>query len=377
MQFDVVFGMQYGSEGKGGVIAKLAKENDYKLAIRTGAPNAGHTFWVDLPNYRVPAPILAGKEESKEWMNMGDESVDGFQWHRKVVHQLLPSGAPWIRDIFFAPNSILNLEVLEKEIIEMAEILDIDPRKFAERITIDPNVAIMSGAEEHIEHDIELRKQIGSTMEGVGEAQKQKISRTNPDYVWANYRLNVLGQYSIFHHCKTMRSYDMYASYGSDDVALIEGTQGTLLSINHAHYPYCTSRDASANGILADAGVPSRDVRNTIGVVRTYPIRVAGNSGPLPHETTWYELGLPDEITTVTKLVRRVARFSVDDFAKSLLINKPNQIAITFVDYPDTKEVVESIEKLAQPFGFSVIMEAHGPTPAHVNSKFVMYPEAE
>jgi adenylosuccinate synthase len=44
-------------------------------------------------------------------------------------------------------------------------------------------------------------------------------------------------------------------------------------------------------------------------VIRVYPIRVAGNSGPLTGETTWEALGLPEEYTTVTKKVRRVGTF--------------------------------------------------------------------
>ena len=42
---------------------------------------------------------------------------------------------------------------------------------------------------------------------------------------------------------------------------------------------------------------------------RVYPIRVAGNSGPLAGETTWEELGLPEEKTTVTHKTRRVGQW--------------------------------------------------------------------
>jgi adenylosuccinate synthase len=46
--------------------------------------------------------------------------------------------------------------------------------------------------------------------------------------------------------------------------------------------------------------------------MRTRPIRVAGNSGPLRGETSWSELGLPDEHTTVTGKVRRVGVWDPD-----------------------------------------------------------------
>lgn len=42
---------------------------------------------------------------------------------------------------------------------------------------------------------------------------------------------------------------------------------------------------------------------------RTYPIRVAGNSGPLNRETTWEQIGVAPEQTTVTKKTRRVGEW--------------------------------------------------------------------
>ena len=41
---DIVMGGQYGSEGKGSVVSWLAAQKKYDLVIRTGSPNAGHTF---------------------------------------------------------------------------------------------------------------------------------------------------------------------------------------------------------------------------------------------------------------------------------------------------------------------------------------------
>jgi len=367
LKFDTVYGVQYGSCGKGAVIAKLAQEEKYALTIRTGAPNAGHTFYVEMPKSRVPDNIL------KDSVDDGSFELGGVNyakrngiWYRKVVHQLLPSAAPWIRDIFFAPNSILNLDVLRREIDEMADVLDIDPKEMCARISIDPNAAIMDGHEEEAEEEgQDLRKKIGSTMEGVGAAQKRKISRLDKNYVWGHYKENKLHKYDMLHLCQTIPSWDLYNSrYAVDDVALIEGTQGTLLSINHCPYPFGTSRDSSANGILADAGVPHKDVRHIIGVARTYPIRVAGNSGPLPNETTWGEIGLPEEITTVTKLVRRVGRFSVEDFEKSYLINKPTHIALTFTDYPDVEKAVTTVWDGEAMGDYKVLMKTSGPSPS-------------
>ena len=65
---------------------------------------------------------------------------------------------------------------------------------------------------------------------------------------------------------------------------LLEGTQGTSLSLHHGPYPHVTTRDTTVSGCLADAGIAPSNVRRIIMVCRTYPIRVGGPSGPLAYE---------------------------------------------------------------------------------------------
>lgn len=103
-------------------------------------------------------------------------------------------------------------------------------------------------------------------------------------------------------------------------------------------------------------------------VVRTFPIRVAGNSGPLRDEVDWKyisdRLGRDTlERTTVTKKVRRIGLWDDDLFLKSVQLNAPTQLALTFADYlnpddegvddygglsPITTEFVEYLEKLSE-----------------------------
>jgi adenylosuccinate synthase len=69
---------------------------------------------------------------------------------------------------------------------------------------------------------------------------------------------------------------------------------------------------------------------------RTYPIRVAGNSGPLENETNWEELGLEAERTTVTQKIRRVGHFDASLVKEAVIANggSPNvKIALTMFDY--------------------------------------------
>src|SRR5215216_4626556 len=52
------------------------------------------------------------------------------------------------------------------------------------------------------------------------------------------------------------------------------GDAGTGLSIYHGSYLHVTSRDTTASGCPAGAGIPPTRVRRVTVVFRTYPIRV-------------------------------------------------------------------------------------------------------
>ena len=74
----------------------------------------------------------------------------------------------------------------------------------------------------------------------------------------------------------------------------------------------------------------------------TFPIRVAGDSGPLKYEVTWDDVqalsGYPHplaEFTTTTKRLRRVARFDWEVVHAAVEANAPSHIALHGVDYID------------------------------------------
>jgi adenylosuccinate synthase len=124
---------------------------------------------------------------------------------------------------------------------------------------------------------------------------------------------------------------------------LIEGTQGYGLSLLQSDYwPKATSRDTSAAGFLAEAGLSRLDVDDVTMVIRCHPIRVAGDSGPLKEETTWEsiaaEAGLPldyREYTTVTGKVRRIGRFDSYLVRGAIAANNPSRVVLNHLDYVD------------------------------------------
>jgi adenylosuccinate synthase len=162
---------------------------------------------------------------------------------------------------------------------------------------------------------------------------------------------------------------------------LLEGTQGTGLSLYHGKYPFVTSRDTTVSGCLSEAGIGPKRVRKIILVARTYPIRVespvGGNSGPFGSiELNWRIIARRSNIserelrrsekTTTTKRKRRVAEFSWLWFRKACELNSPTDLALTFVDHLNianrkarrfeqlTAETISMIEELERCAGVPV-----------------------
>lgn len=298
----VLVGGQYGSEGKGAVAAFIA--NDYDVHVRVGSPNAGHTFY---------------------WN------------YAKHVMQSIPCG--WINPdakIIIGRGALLNMKQLMKELVH---ILHYYPN-FLDRLYIDENAGVLDEKFHEMEGGTEgeMHRRIGSTGEGVGPARMARIAR-DPE----QFRLfkDVAEEYGL-QKCMTKDTPHFIACMQDAGMnILIEGTQGSGLSLLHSHWPYCTSIDTNAAGIISEVGIAPSRVTDVLMVCRTYPIRVAGNSGPMKNEITWEELGkrigrdITPEKTTVTKKIRRIAEWDDDLFRTSCVLNYPTEVALTFADYVD------------------------------------------
>ena len=292
---DVIIGGQYGSEGKGQIAAYLAKE--YDLLVRVGGPNAGHKVY----------------EEKKPY----------------TFHQL-PSGTRCCNArLLIGPGAAIRLDVLMREIAECS----VD----CERLSIDPQAIIIT--EEDAKWEVKNLHTISSTAQGTGAAAMRRIRREHgalfagdvkPLRPFIRAAIEVLDA----------------ARIGGDRV-MLEGTQGTGLSLFHGHYPFVTSRDTTASGCLSEAGIPPASVRRVVMVCRTFPIRVQGTSGPMSREIDLKEIHQRSgvklselettERTSTTNRKRRIAEFDWMQLRKSASLNGPTDIALTFADYLDVK----------------------------------------
>jgi adenylosuccinate synthase len=333
---DVIVGGMYGSEGKGHIAAYLA--SDYDVLVRVGGPNAGHTV----------------------------SSVSGVY----TYHQL-PSGA---RDttakLLLGPGMTIFVPDLLKEIAECKVSPD--------RLFIDPQTMIIEDID--FESEQELKRSIASTGRGSGAAAARRIIHRKPGAVRLARNIPDLKPYvgdkapyrgSIVTHLET--------AYREGQSLLLEGTQGSGLSIFHGPHPYVTSRDTNVAGCLAEAGISPARVRRILMVIRPTPIRVANpdggkeTSGPLKHEVTFADVaasaGLDPvelktlEITSTTKRPRRVGWFEWDQFRNACVLNAPTDIVLTFADYLhatnkearrfeqlhiDTIKFIEELERVSQ-----------------------------
>lgn len=329
---DVLVGGQYGSEGKGNVAFYMAPE--YDALIRVGGPNAGH---------KVPTPGQA------------------------FTHRLLPSGTRANEDalLIIGPGAVLNLEVLLDEIAAC--------QVEAPRLRIDPQAMIIEQAD--IEAETALIGKIGSTGQGVGAATGRRIvNRDSARDELAPVRLaKDVGVLDPFLEPTADVLADLYARRAK---ILLEGTQGTGLSLYHGDYPHVTSRDTTASGCLAEAGIGPRLVRRVIGVFRTYPIRVSngavGTSGGMAQEITFGTVAersgldvnelLGSERGSVSNKQRRVGEFEWAQVARSTQLNSLTDIALTFADYvneqnrdarrfdqltPETLAFITQVERVA------------------------------
>jgi adenylosuccinate synthase len=297
-----VVGGQYGSEGKGNIAHRLA--DSYDVHVRTGGPNAGHSF-----------------------KHMGNT------WKMQQV----PCG--WTNrsaKLFLGPGALIDLEILSRE---LREIQKADP-SVMERVHIHPNASILEPRHHEQEGGTEgeLHRRIGSTGEGCGAVRIARLQREPHTLCLAHDVRNrtVCGRLISDMLVKETWLPECIKNGAS---VLLEGTQGFGLSILHGPWPFVTTSDPTAAGLAMEAGIAPHLVRALL-VVRTFPIRVAGNSGPLPHETSWHELSQRlgfdvEERTTVTNKVRRVASWDEEIVAQAVAVNRPIGLAINFCDYLD------------------------------------------
>jgi adenylosuccinate synthase len=282
MPCNIVVGGFFGDEGKGKIVAYLVKMDNVRLAARGGVgPNAGHTFNLNGKTFKV---------------------------------RMLPSAA-----FNVSTNLAIGAGVLVDPIILLKEISTFHAHG---RTFVDPHCGIIK--EEHIRQDNEsfLKERIGTTGTGTGPANSDRALR----------------KLSLAMDCSEIKNYlnDVSCMIHSDldkkNNVLLEGTQGTYLSLYHGGYPFVTSKDVTASSVCADVGIGPKYIDDVMVVFKSYITRVGG--GPLENELGkeetqkrgWQEYG------SVTGRERRSSPFNIGLAKKAIRLNGGTSFALTKLD---------------------------------------------
>ena len=287
MTSTVVVGGFFGDEGKGKIISYLALKDNPSIVVRGGAgPNAGHTVKDGDKIYKI---------------------------------RMLPSGfLNKNSKVMIGPGVVINPDVLLKEINDFG---------VSNRAFVDRNCGVIE--ESHLTEDSKgrLKETIGSTGSGTGPANAQRAMRT----------LKLAKDFESLSSYLEDVPTAVNAALDSNENVLVEGTQGTHLSLWHGTYPYVTSKDVTASAICSDIGLGPTKVDEVMVVFKSYVTRVG--TGPMDNELSPEETDKKGwaEVGTVTGRQRRAAEFDFDLARKAVMLNSATQIAITKLDvlFPD------------------------------------------
>lgn len=283
----VVVGGFFGDEGKGKIISYLAAKDAPSIVVRGGAgPNAGHTIRDGDTVYKV---------------------------------RMLPSGfLNKNAKVMIGPGVVVDPDVL------LGEIRDFGTKG---RSFIDRNCGIIDKEHKARDSKGDLKEKIGSTGSGTGPANASRAMRTMQLAKDVD---------SLTDYIKDVPE-SVNSALDAGQNVLIEGTQGTFLSLWHGTYPFVTSKDVTASGICADVGIGPKKVDEVLVVFKSYVTRVG--TGPLAGELDaaetqkrkWAEFG------TVTGRPRRAADFDFELAKRAVMLNSASQAAITKLDvrFPD------------------------------------------
>lgn len=304
MPVSVVVGGQFGSEGKGKSALEIVRGDPAAAAaIRVGGTNSGHT-------------------------------AIGSDGRRYVFRQLPAASADRSVRVILPPGSYIDIRIFLEEVRR----LELGP----DQVAVSSMARIITEDHKSWERDADLAQMIGSTQSGTGAAVIAMTARGTARFPLQSVQAEEVPELQPY--LRDTGS-EIRQLLDAGKRVVVEGTQGFGLSLIHGGFwPKATSRDTTAASFLAEAGLSPLDVDDVTLVIRCHPIRVAGDSGPLPGQTSWEriaaEAGITEdirELTTVTARLRRVGRFDSEIVRRAIEANQPTRIVLNHVDYVDPR----------------------------------------
>ena len=335
MPIIAVIGAQWGDEGKGKVVDLLAEKA--RVVVRfSGGDNAGHTIvnhYGQFGLHLVPSGIFY-----------------------PGVSCIIGNG------VAINPAVLLSeIDLLQEKGVNTSGLFISDRAHL-----IMPYHLLLDGLEEQARGG----KAIGTTRKGIGPAFADKIARLgirvgellNKEAFLEHlrpileYKNTILTKVYGVAPLSLGEIYEQYCQYGErlaplirettlmlaealdrNELAILEGAQGTLLDPDFGTYPYTTSSSPLAGGGCLGAGLGPTRIDRVLGIFKSYCTRVGG--GPMPTELKDKTGNLireqAHEYGTTTGRPRRCGWFDSVAARFSSRVNGLTNVALTRLDVLD------------------------------------------
>jgi adenylosuccinate synthase len=276
----VLVGAQWGDEGKGKATDLLGSSVDYVVRYQ-GGNNAGHTVVIGAESYAL---------------------------------HLIPSGV-------LTPGVV---PVIGNGVVVDPAVLGEEMRGLRNRGVNCSDLLISADAQLIMPHHRALDRvserflgvaRIGTTGRGIGPAYGDKVARMgirtqdvfDPKILRQKLELALREKNQVLVKVYNRRPIDVAAvveeylqhadflrphvadtsavlNRALDDgkTVLLEGSQGTLLDVDHGTYPFVTSSNPTAGGACAGSGIGPTRIDGVVGILKAYTTRVG--AGPFPTE---------------------------------------------------------------------------------------------
>ncbi|WP_018506186.1 adenylosuccinate synthase [Parafrankia discariae] len=276
----VLIGAQWGDEGKGKATDLLGGAVDYVVRYQ-GGNNAGHTVVIGAESYAL---------------------------------HLIPSGVLRTDCVPVIGNGV----VIDPGVL-LAEMDGLQARGVdVSRLLISADAHLIMPHHRALDRVTERylgKARIGTTGRGIGPAYGDKVARTgirvqdllDPGIFRQKLELALREKNQVLTKVYNRRRIEVdevveeYAAYAErltphiadtgllldtalreGKVVLLEGSQGTLLDVDHGTYPFVTSSNPTAGYAATGAGIGPTRINRVIGIIKAYTTRVG--AGPFPTE---------------------------------------------------------------------------------------------
>ncbi|MCI0687799.1 MAG: adenylosuccinate synthase [Sporichthyaceae bacterium] len=353
----VLVGAQWGDEGKGKATDLLGGSVDYVVRYQ-GGNNAGHTV------------------------------VIGTEWY--ALH-LLPAGI-----LTAGCTPVIGNGVVIDPAVLFAELRGLDERGVdTSRLLVSAGAHLIMPYHRVIDRVTERflgQNKIGTTGRGIGPAYGDKVARLgvrvqdlfdpkilaqkvegaleqkNQLLVKVYNRRAVTADEVVaeyLEYAARLRPYvvdtSVVLNQALDDgkLVLLEGSQGTLLDVDHGSYPFVTSSNPTAGGACAGSGIGPTRISRVIGILKAYTTRVG--SGPFPTElldtSGDYLRRAGGEVGVTTGRDRRCGWFDAVIARYAVRVNGLTDLFLTKLD------VLSGLDRVPVCVGYRVDGEQHTEMP--------------